>query len=134
MKLQPTTPQEVREKRETDPKAKVANISTAMGDYGKLLDESLQIFTFLQEDLNVQKLQEDIQQKQRQLEEIWETVNTLGISQNLAKFNEGNALQKRIEELRKEEQVLKKRNQPWQDEALQLYHVVNEKLQVLRQR
>lgn len=53
MKIHPTTSQEVREKMETDLKAAMASISTAMAHYGKLLDESLQIWTSLQEDPNV---------------------------------------------------------------------------------
>lgn len=60
MKLQPTTPQEVLGKRETDLKATMAGISIAVVDCGKLLDESLQIWTSLKEDPNVLKLQEDI--------------------------------------------------------------------------
>lgn len=61
-------------------------------------------------------------------------MRTLSISQKLAKINEGNVLHKKIEELRKEEQVLIERTQPWQDEALQLCQVVDEKLQELQQR
>ena len=134
MELQPTMPQEVQEQREADLKAIIANIAAVVEDCGKLLDERLQIQTSLQEDPNTQKLQEDIQQKQQQLEEIQETVRTLPISQKLAKVNEGNTLQKKIDELRKEEKAMIKRTKPWQDQALKLYQAVDEKLQEHRQR
>ena len=120
MKLQPTTLQEVREQRQTNLKTAMASISTAVVDCGKLLDEILQIWTLLQEDPNVQKLQEQIQQKQQQWEDIRSSAKTLLISQNLAKINEGKALQNKIEELKKEEQFLIERTQPWKDEAIKL--------------
>lgn len=134
MKLQPTTPKEVQEQGEADLKVAMVEISTTVVDCGKLLDESLHIWTLLQEDPNAQKLQEDIQQKQQQLETIWVTLRTLPISHKLAKINEGNALQKKIKELKKEEQTLIERTQPWQDEALQFSQLVDEKLQELRYR
>eukprot|EP00253_Pinus_taeda_P006663 PITA_06663 len=77
---------------------------------------------------------EDIQQKKQQLEEIWEIAKTLPISQKIASINEGNSLQKKIEELRKKDNILTERSQPWQDEALQLSQAVDENLQELRQR
>ena len=56
MKLQPTMPLEVRKQREINLKSVMASISATLEDCGKLLDESMQIWTLLQEDQNVQKL------------------------------------------------------------------------------
>jgi len=57
----------------------MANIFATLVDYGKLLDESMQIWTSLQEDTNVQKLQEEMKQRKHQLEESQATVNTFPI-------------------------------------------------------
>jgi len=43
MKLQVTTPQDVRDQRETNLKATIVSISATVEDCGKFLDESLQI-------------------------------------------------------------------------------------------
>lgn len=94
----------------------------------------MQIQTSLQEDPNVQKLQEEMEQKQHQLEESQVVMKTLPISQMLTKINELKEIQNKIEDLKKEEQSLIERNQPWQDEALQLSQAVDDKLQQLRQR
>lgn len=47
------------------------------------------------------ELQEEMQQKKQQLEEIHASMKTLPISQKLAKIKESKALQKKIEELKK---------------------------------
>lgn len=56
------------------------------------------------------------------------SVKTLPISQKLRKINESKALQKQIEELKKEELILTEGTQPWYGEALQLSQVIDEKI------
>lgn len=51
---------------------------------------------------------------------IQEIVRNLLISLKLVKINEENSLQKKIEDLRKEEKTLAKRTHPCKDDALQL--------------
>jgi len=58
-------------------------ISATLADCRKLLDKSLQILT---------SLQEEMQQKQQQLEEIHTFAKTLPIFKKLAKINESKAL------------------------------------------
>jgi len=53
---------------------------------------------------------------------------TLPFSHKLANINEINSLLNKIKELRKEEQNLIERTQPWNDEALQLSQVIDEKI------
>lgn len=69
LKLQSTTPQEVSFQREAELKLVMVSISTTMVNCNKLLDERLKIWTSLQQDLNIQKLQEEMQQRKQQLEE-----------------------------------------------------------------
>lgn len=63
MKLQPTMPPEVCEKRDISLNTALIVISGTVVECGKLLDEILRIWTSLQEDPNVQKIEDDIQQK-----------------------------------------------------------------------
>jgi len=58
----------------------------------------------------------------------------LPVSPKLAKISETKALQKQIEEIRREEQILIEITQPWRDEALQLLQEVDGKLLELQQK
>lgn len=126
--------QNVRDQSEAELKLVMFSIFVALVDYNKLLDESMQIWTSLQEDPNVQKLQEEMQKKQQKLEESQETMNTLPISEKLTKINEAKVFQKRIKELKREEKMLIEITQPWQDKALQLSQIVDDTIQELRQK
>lgn len=61
MKLQLAMPLEVHGQREIDLKIVVTSISETLVECGKLLDETLQIWTSLQEGPNVQNIEDDIQ-------------------------------------------------------------------------
>lgn len=93
----------------------------------------MQIWTSLEEDLNVQKLQEDVKKNLQQLDESRVVVKTFPISQKFTKINEAKVPQKRIKELKKEEQELIDRTQPQQDNTLQISQRVDGNLQELRQ-
>jgi len=69
LNLQLATSPEVFKQRETNLKSGMGSISATLEDCGKSLDASMQIWTSLQEDQNVQKLHEEILQKKHQLEE-----------------------------------------------------------------
>jgi len=86
MKIQPAMPPEVNEQREINLKTIVKGISNTLGECGKLLDEIVQIWTSLQEDLNIQKIEDDIQQKYKWLEEIQEIAKAFLVLQKLARI------------------------------------------------
>lgn len=76
----PGTPPKVCDKSETDLKYALKGISDTMVDYGKLLDETITIWTSLQEDPNIHSIKEELQTKKKQLEELWDNVKTLTVS------------------------------------------------------
>lgn len=51
---------EVHEERDIDLKNVVIGISETMEECGKLLDDTMHIWTSLQEDSNIQKIEDDI--------------------------------------------------------------------------
>lgn len=68
-----------------DLSAALKGISDTMIDYGKLLDDKIQILTSLQEDPNSLNIEEELQAKQKWCDEILEAMKTLPVFQKLAK-------------------------------------------------
>lgn len=120
---------EEHEQREIDLKTRMASISVTLAYYGKFMDEIMQIWTSLQEHPNVHKLQEEMQQNKCQLEGTHVASNTFPIQQRIANINDSKEIQKKIEELKKEEESLIERTYPLQDDALQLLQEVDENLE-----
>ena len=63
IRLQPGTPPKVREQRQRDLNITLKGIYDMMADYGKLLDDVMHIWTSLQEDPNVLKIEEELHAK-----------------------------------------------------------------------
>jgi len=77
-----------------------------MADYGNLLDDTMWFLTSLQEDPNIQKIEEELHVKQKRRGEILVAIKTLPFLHKLASIIEGKNLQKKIDDLRRKEQIL----------------------------
>lgn len=127
-------PLEEWDHRQKDLKSTLKGIFDTLVDCRKLLDDMMHIWTSLQEDPNIQKIEEELQVKQNQCDEILEVVKILLVLQILTDITEGKNLQKKIDELQRKENILQERTQPWQDEVLKLYQVVDDRLKELNKR
>ena len=93
----------------------------------------MELWTSLQEDPTVQKIEEDIQEKQRQFDEIRSTTQTLAPVQRFTRLQEGKLIQNEHNELRHKEVIISSRMQKWIDEAIQLTLSMQSKLKVMQQ-
>ena len=72
----------------------------------KLLDESVEAWTNLQDNQEVEKLQETIKQRQTKQDAVKAEIKTLPPMQNMLKVKQSNELQQEIEACRRKETLL----------------------------
>ena len=87
------SPPEVREQRRRDIHASATKISDLVSSASKLLDESFKAWANLQDNLEVEKLQETIKQRQTELDTVKAEIKTLPPMQNMLKVQQSNELQ-----------------------------------------
>jgi len=88
----------------------------------------MELVTNLQEDPNLQTLNTEVRELQRQYDEVRATARTLTPSKCLAKLQEGKQLLSQLEEAQKKEALLKTKLQPWLEEAYQVTTSIQYKL------
>ena len=71
----------------------MAHVSALVEDGAKLLDDSFQVWTLLQDDPNLLRVKEVLQQKQEELEMVKSAIKTRPVSHKLEKISESNSLQ-----------------------------------------
>ena len=126
-------PLEVREKRRGDIQASAANISDLMSSAAKLLEENVDAWTKLQENLEVEKLQETIKQRQAELDTVKVEIKTLPPMQKMLKVKQSKELQQEIESYRMKSTLLENSMQPLVNKALELSTAADIQLKVLKE-
>ena len=89
----PQSPLEVKEQRRRDIQASTTKISDLVSSAAKLLDESVEAWANLQYNLEVEKLQETIKQRQTELYAVKSERKTLPHMQKMLKVKQRNELQ-----------------------------------------
>ena len=108
-------------------------ISDLVGITAKMLEESVDAWTTLQENPEVQKLQETIKQRQAELDAVKVEIKTLPPMQKMLKVKQSKELQQEIESYRTKATVLENFMQPFVNEALDLSTAVDNQLKVLKE-
>ena len=91
--IKPESPPEVREQRRADIQASAAKISDIVSSAAKLLEDSVEAWTTLQEHPEVGQLQEIIRKRQTELDAIKVEIKTLPPMQKMLKVKKINELQ-----------------------------------------
>ena len=86
LRLQLETPPHLGEQRVNEIKASAQKIFDLVGCASKLLEESVTIWETLQKNLEAQKLQDFIKQRQADLEQVKVEIKTLPPAQKMAKL------------------------------------------------
>ena len=93
LRIIPESPPEVREQRHRNIQASAMKISNIVGSVAKLLEESVDAWTTLQENLEGEKLQETIKQRQAELDAVKVEIKTLPHMQKILKVKQSKELQ-----------------------------------------
>lgn len=93
LKLQLTTPLDIRDKCKASIRTHRENLDVAVKDFSELFKETLELWASLQEDPQVTKIKVSIQDKQLKYDEIKETWRTLVPVQQFSSLKEGTSLQ-----------------------------------------
>ncbi len=131
LKLQPSTPLEVREQCKAPVKDGIVVVDATVVDCPMLFKQSMEVVTVLQEDPKLQRLNTKAREFQQWYDEARLTTCTIAISQRLAKLHEAKQLLEQVEAVQSKEAVLKARLGPWMDEAYVLSTTIEEKLESL---
>ena len=95
--ITPESPPEVKEQRRADIQASATKISDTVSSTTKLLEDSVEAWTTLQEQPEVGQLQETIRQRQTELDAVKEEIKTVPPMEKMLKVNQSNKLQQEIE-------------------------------------
>ena len=133
LRIIPDIPPNIREQRRRYIQASATKISDLASSTEKLLEESVEAWTTLQENPEVEKLQETIKQRQTKLDAVKAEINTLPPMQNMLKVKHSNELQWEIESCRRKETLLVRSVHPLINEALELSTAMDNQLKVLKE-
>ena len=89
----PKSPREVREKRRADIQASAAKISDTASSIAKLLEDSVEAWTTLQEHPEIGQLQQTIKQRQAELDAVKAEIKTLPPMEKMLKVKRSKELQ-----------------------------------------
>ena len=90
--LTPESPPEVREQCQADIQASTAKISDIVSSAAKLLEDSVEAWTTLQEHPEVRQLQETIRHRQTELDAVKVAIKTLPPMEKMLKVKRSNEL------------------------------------------
>ena len=82
LRIKPEIPPKVREQRRADIQASTAKISEIVSSAAKLLEDTIEAWTTLQEHPEIGQLQETIKQRQAELDTVKAEIKTLPIRGN----------------------------------------------------
>lgn len=103
LRVSPATPPEVKQQRQEDIQIALNKIANLVATGSKLLEDSIDAWTNLQENPNIKHIQEVAGQKQVELEQVKSGSQALAPMQKILKVT---SLQKEIEECRRTEECL----------------------------
>jgi len=106
----------------------ITEINSAVQDCSKLFEESFEVLTTPQEDPYLQRLEIEVRELQQKYDEIKGTVQTVALTQRLARMQQEKAVKEHVDVARHKEVVLKARVQPWIDEAFFITASIEAKL------
>ena len=97
LRIPPESPPKAKEQRRADIQASAEKISNIVGSVAKLLEDSVETWTTLQEHPRIGQLQETIRQWQTELNAVKEAIKTLPPMEKMLKVKRSNELQHEIE-------------------------------------
>ena len=92
LRITPESPPEIREQRRADIQASAAKISDTASSAAKLLEDSVEAWTTLQEHPEIGQLQEIIRQRQIELDTVKAEIKTLPPMEKMLKVKRSNEL------------------------------------------
>ena len=104
-----------------------------MSSAAKLLEDSVEAWTTLQEHPEVRQLQETIRQRHTELDTVKEEIKTLSPMDKMLKVKRSNELQQEIESCRAKVTEVENSMQPLISEAFELSTAVDTQLKVLKE-
>ena len=133
LRIHPDSPPEVKDQRRVDIQAAAAKISDIVGSTSKLLEDSVEAWTTLQEHPRIGQLQETIRQRQAELDAVKTTIKTLPPMEKMLKVNQSNELQHEIELCRAKATKVEISLQPLISEAFELSITVDTQFKILKE-
>ena len=107
LKAQPSTPPEVREQCANVITSGMEEINSVVRDCTRMLEESFEVLTTLQEDLNIQRLETKVHKLQQQYDEIKGTTQTMAFTQRLLQRQQAKVLKEQVDAAQHKEEILK---------------------------
>lgn len=118
----------MKEQRASAISAGTTEINGVVKDCTKLLEESFEVLTSLQEDLNIQHLEIKACKLQQLYDEMKGTVQMVALTQRLAWMQQAKVLKEQVDVTQHKEGDLKEHVQPWIDEALVIIALIEARL------
>lgn len=97
LKAQPSTPLEVREQRASSITSGMEEISIVVKDCTKMLEESFEVLTTLQEDPNIQCLETEARELQQQYDDIKGIAQTVVITHRFTQMQQEKPLKDQLD-------------------------------------
>lgn len=107
LKAQPSTPLEIREQRTTVVTTTMAVIDSAVEKCMQLFEQSFEVLTTLQEDLNLERLEIEVHDLQQRYDEVKGTTQTVALTKRITQMQEAKVLKEQVDFARHKEAVLK---------------------------
>ena len=117
LKVQPSTPPEIREKHANTIAVGLEGIGGAVCDCMNMLEHALEVLVTLQEDPNIQQLETEACELQQQYKNIRGTAQTVVLTQRLVSMQQSKVLKEQVDVAGHKEEILKAYVQPWIEEA-----------------
>ena len=127
LKVQPSTPPEIREQHTSAIAAGMEDIGGAVHECMNMLEQALEVLMTLQEDPNIQWLEIEACKLQQQYDNIRGTTQIVVLTQQLTRMHQAKELKAQVDATRHKEAVLKARIQRWIDEAFTIMPDIEEK-------
>ena len=103
-------------------------VDSALADCMHLFEQSFEVLTTLQKDLNVEHLETEARELQKKYDEVKGTAQTVSLTQRLSRMQEAKALKEQVYAAWHKEAVLKACLQPWIYEAYAITTSIEVKL------
>lgn len=133
LKVQPSTPLEVKEQRAVEITTIIAVVNSAVTYYTKLFEQSFEVLTTLQEDPNIQCLETEACKLQQRDDEVKGTMQTISLTQKLMRMQQAKALKEQVDAAQHKEAFLKVCLEYWIDEAYTITTSIEENLTRLQE-
>lgn len=107
MSAQPSTLPKVKEQHTTTVTVVVATVDSVVADCMQLFEQSFEVLTTLQEDLNVDHLETEAHKIQKRCDEAKGTAQIVSLTQRLARMQEEKVVKEQVDSAQHKEAVLK---------------------------